>query len=196
MSLQSCNGESSRQLVYFAEGVGDFFLSKAACRDLGIIHAGFPEPGAVRRRPLTDSVRNLGGLTSSTGGFQSVLDASNSGFPGVVSAAVAGPAVPTVSPVLPVPSAVPAPVQPSVSSSSSTQDVGGAQEQVQGKVDARGCPLAACGCLLRVSAPRVPEVLPFKITAETVGKAEEWFREEYAASSFNNCPHQPLPLMS
>ena len=51
-------------------------------------------------------------------------------------------------------------------------------------------------CLLWSSPLKAPVDVPFEITPETVAKAEMWLKEEYASSSFNNCPHQSLPLMS
>ena len=42
------NGESTHQLVYFATGVGQLYLSKAACVDLGIIDKNFPKIGSCK----------------------------------------------------------------------------------------------------------------------------------------------------
>ena len=42
--LRMTGGHMTRQMEYFARGVGDFYLSKAASRDLGIISVGFPAP--------------------------------------------------------------------------------------------------------------------------------------------------------
>ena len=62
--------------------------------------------------------------------------------------------------------------------------------------DSRGRPLAECGCLLRTEPPPVPDHPPFELLESNVKRVEEWFLEHYAASAFNNCPHQTLPLMS
>ena len=70
------------------------------------------------------------------------------------------------------------------------------KQKIRQRLDSRGRELAECGCLRRTKPPRVPSVPPFDMVPENVGKIEQWFREEYASSSFNNCPHQPLPLMS
>jgi hypothetical protein len=39
---------STQQLVYIAEGINTLFLSKTACRDLGIIGENFPQVGSYR----------------------------------------------------------------------------------------------------------------------------------------------------
>ena len=62
--------------------------------------------------------------------------------------------------------------------------------------DELGREKAACGCLKRLPPPPPTAVPPFPITPENVPKIEKWFLETYAASAFNVCPHQPLPLMS
>lgn len=46
MLIKSDKGPATRQLVYFATGVGQFYLSKQACVDLGIIDANFPQVGS------------------------------------------------------------------------------------------------------------------------------------------------------
>ena len=81
MTLTGCGGVTTGQMVYFARGIDDFYLSKEACRDLGIVDLEFPEVrgrgpvGSRRRRsssappPLEPSksspsaLRALGGLT-------------------------------------------------------------------------------------------------------------------------------------
>ena len=66
-------GHTTRQLVYFADNVTDFFISKAACRDLSIIDDNFP--GATRKQPAPPpptkppGFGTLGGSSSSKGGF-------------------------------------------------------------------------------------------------------------------------------
>lgn len=56
--------------------------------------------------------------------------------------------------------------------------------------------LAECGCPKRSPPPDIPEVLPFKATAENTEKMRQWILSRYAASTFNTCPHQPLPAMT
>ena len=62
--------------------------------------------------------------------------------------------------------------------------------------DSRGRELALCGCLKRMEAPDVLEEVPFELTEVNAERAQEWILEYYASSAFNNCPHQPLSLMS
>ena len=42
ITLKSPTGRSTEQLVYFAKGVGEFYLSKSALIDLGVISTSFP----------------------------------------------------------------------------------------------------------------------------------------------------------
>ena len=54
---------------------------------------------------------------------------------------------------------------------------------------------APCGCLLRQSPPERPTELPFAAIEANNEKMKQWLLERYAASTFNKCPHQPLPMM-
>ena len=54
--------------------------------------------------------------------------------------------------------------------------------------------LAPCGCPARVSAPP-PPALPFPATEINRKGLREYLLSYYKASTFNVCPHQPLPLM-
>ena len=65
---------------------------------------------------------------------------------------------------------------------------------LEGRVDARGRPVADCGCLLRQLPPDAPE-LPPDLALHDVSMVEGWLRDFYAASTFNTCEHQPLPMM-
>ena len=64
-------GGQSNQLVYFADNVDDFFLSKAACMDLNIIPQQFPAP--AERSPVLHpptsppGLGNLGGFPPNSG---------------------------------------------------------------------------------------------------------------------------------
>ena len=55
---------------------------------------------------------------------------------------------------------------------------------------------APCGCLVRTPRPPRPDKLPFPATRENVPRMKAWLVEEFAASTFNKCPHQPLPTMT
>lgn len=59
-----------------------------------------------------------------------------------------------------------------------------------------GHEMAECGCPCRSTPPEVPEKLPFDATAENTEKMRKWILARYAASTFNTCPHQPLPAMT
>ena len=53
-----------------------------------------------------------------------------------------------------------------------------------------------CGCPIRELPPEVPDAIPFAPVIENVPKLKEWILERYKSSSFNVCPHQPLPLVT
>ena len=77
-------GATSRQLVYFADTISDFFLSKSALRDLNLIPSNFPgpvrEPPTAPHPPTNPSgLGNQGGSLSSTGVY-SVSSVSPSNF--------------------------------------------------------------------------------------------------------------------
>ena len=54
--------------------------------------------------------------------------------------------------------------------------------------------LAPCGCSARVSAPP-PPALPFQAMDFNREGLKEYLLSYHKASTFNVCPHQPLPLM-
>ena len=53
---------------------------------------------------------------------------------------------------------------------------------------------APCGCPTRITAPQPPK-LPFAATESNREKLKEFLLRYYKSSTFNVCPHQPLPLM-
>jgi hypothetical protein len=55
--------------------------------------------------------------------------------------------------------------------------------------------LTDCDCEKRCLPPGRPTKLPFEATAENVEQMKAWLLERYSASSFNKCPHRPLPSM-
>ena len=59
----------------------------------------------------------------------------------------------------------------------------------------KGVPVKTCGCLLRTTPPPRPAQLPFSPTPENTPKMRNWLVNRFASSSFNKCPHQPLPAM-
>ena len=52
----------------------------------------------------------------------------------------------------------------------------------------------ACSCPQRQTPPR-PSELPFPCTPENNGRMKAWILERYGSSTFNTCPHLPLPCM-
>ena len=51
MTLFIDSGETSEQMVYFANDVGEFYLSKAALMDLKVISRDFPRNSLVTPPP-------------------------------------------------------------------------------------------------------------------------------------------------
>ena len=52
-----------------------------------------------------------------------------------------------------------------------------------------------CECPRRQAPPQRPCVLPFPCTVENNKKMNDWLIDRYASSTFNTCPHRPLPVM-
>ena len=59
-----------------------------------------------------------------------------------------------------------------------------------------GAQLAACGCPTRARPPGRPASLPIKPSPANCDRMKAWLLDRYAASTFNTCPHQPLPAMT
>ena len=55
---------------------------------------------------------------------------------------------------------------------------------------------APCGCPVHSQPQARPQKLPFAPTPENIPKMKQWLLQAFEASSFNKCPHQPLPLMT
>lgn len=53
-----------------------------------------------------------------------------------------------------------------------------------------------CTCPTRQPAPQRPGALPFPCTVENNVKMRDWLIDRYASSTFNTCPHHPLPVMN
>ena len=54
---------------------------------------------------------------------------------------------------------------------------------------------ASCSCPQRDATPPRPTELPFPCTAQNNGRMKAWLLDRYASSTFNTCPHRPLPCM-
>ena len=52
-----------------------------------------------------------------------------------------------------------------------------------------------CPCPERTLPPGRPSHLPFPALPENIPKFEEWLKDRYSSSCFNQCPHQQLPEM-
>lgn len=52
-----------------------------------------------------------------------------------------------------------------------------------------------CDCPKRTPVPAKPHNLPFNCTPANNNKMKEWLLDRYKSSTFNRCPHQPLPTM-
>ena len=55
--------------------------------------------------------------------------------------------------------------------------------------------VAPCGCPSHSKPPDRPTTLPFEPLEENVDKMKAWLLDRFASSTFNVCPHQPLPMM-
>ena len=53
-----------------------------------------------------------------------------------------------------------------------------------------------CTCPKRQQPPPRPTHLPFAPSEENIPLMKQWLLDRYAGSTFNRCPHQPLPMMS
>jgi len=52
-----------------------------------------------------------------------------------------------------------------------------------------------CSCPQRTMTPSRPSVLPFECTPANSAIMKDWLLKRYAGSTFNTCPHRPLPCM-
>lgn len=53
----------------------------------------------------------------------------------------------------------------------------------------------SCGCLPRQPPPERPAKIPFPCNIENIPKMRKWLLDTFASSTFNKCPHQPLPFI-
>ena len=57
-------------------------------------------------------------------------------------------------------------------------------------------PDSGCSCPSRTIVPPRPDSLPFSASPENNVRMKEWLLHTFASSTFNTCPHRPLPCMS
>ena len=53
-----------------------------------------------------------------------------------------------------------------------------------------------CSCPIRTVVPDLPKDLPFECIPENNERMEKWLLQYFASSTFNTCPHCPLPHMT
>ena len=53
-----------------------------------------------------------------------------------------------------------------------------------------------CSCPPRTMVPELPKELPFECKPENNARMKEWLLTHFASSTFNTCPHRPLPHMT
>ena len=146
VTLVAVNGMESHQMVYFANGVSDFYLSKAACRDLGVISPQFPE-------------------SSSPQGALGVQSGASTSVPAPTSCAASSASA--------LAAAMPRPPASAECSTSSSVPASVPNAQVKSvKVDEKGRTLASCGCLERTLPPEVPECPPFPCVPENAARLD------------------------
>ena len=63
------------------------------------------------------------------------------------------------------------------------------------KHESNSSSVTACGCLRREPPPGKPDRLPFPASMENVKAMRDYILERWGASTFNQCPHQALPIM-
>ena len=52
-----------------------------------------------------------------------------------------------------------------------------------------------CSCPKRTPPPGPPVKLPFEATPDNIPKMKEYILNRYASSTFNTCPHHPIPII-
>ena len=53
-----------------------------------------------------------------------------------------------------------------------------------------------CSCPKRTHTLNRPQHLPFEPIPANIPKLKGWLLKEFSSSAFNQCPHQPLPMMT
>ena len=62
-------------------------------------------------------------------------------------------------------------------------------------VGSENADVAPCGCMRRQLPPGKPKQLPFECTFDNAEKMEKYILDRWDSSTFNQCPHQMLPVM-
>ena len=196
--LYNNSGVSTEQLVYFADGVGEFYLSQHALKELKVIPSNFPTIGSCEnaRAVVSSGPATSGRINEVHGEFSPELrqahpavDRENHQSQNTVTPPSrdnsqsfhlgSGPVS-----------------QPTTAASHQSRVSTPLPPPQVSKLDHKGRELAACGCLKRTAPPPVPTTLPFNINPSNVSDVQQWFLDTYASSSFNVCTQQLLPLMT
>ena len=61
--------------------------------------------------------------------------------------------------------------------------------------DAQTADAETCSCPRRGVVPDRPSSLPFEAIPENIPRMKEWLLDTFKGSTFNTCPHQPLPAL-
>ena len=219
------SGRSTRQMVYFSPKATKLYLSLATCTDLGLIGSQFSlgiPPHPVVKQPIQPASQvhdshhqPLPAPTPSPGVIQghpgTGLSAQQQttrppppSSPGIPPHPVVKQPIQPVSQVhdshhQPLPAPTPSPGvtrgHPGTGPSAQQQTtrppppstLGGSPNPHKGR---------PCSCPQRAPPPEMPTSLPFPGTEENRHRLERFLLDHYAASSFNVCEHQPLPMMS
>ena len=166
----SSGATSASHMVYFTSKLDEFFLSRSAIRDLGIIEEDFPRVGVLLDGRLCGASQHRRSSSAPPPLTRSGLQGQGSGILG----------------------------NPDDGDEVFNQEAGSKEQEGADRVptqDAQGRDLAPCECLRRTLPPEAPKVLPFLIKPENVGKIVGWLKDYYGSSTFNVCKHQPLPMM-
>ena len=198
LTISAPTGHISNQLVYFATGVNQFYLSKSAMMDLSIIPHNFPkvkscDANVKQIKSSTEKSNSDENFHEVTDEFTSVLhrantasihhitpnkDNHNSRSQENVTCTDVGPDWEHEQPEgLPQSRSWPLP-----------PDLAAASAKVR-KFDDKGRELAECGCLKRTPPPPPPEQPPCEMSPQNVPCIEKWLLDFYAASAFNTCAH-------
>ena len=195
-------GIETRQMVYFSPIANKLYLSLATCTDLGLIPRDFPQgtptppSGNVTARvPTRETAYHPADPLARPPALhrQEALQ-TRPPAPHQPEALQTRPPAPHQPEALQ--TTPPTPHQPEAPETRPT----GPQPSITRVSQPRGgeptAPQKTCSCPTRAPPPPRPTSLPFPATEANRGKLEQYLHDLYAASVFNVCEHQPLPMMS
>ena len=180
-------------MAFVSPDTEDFFLSKEAMQQLAIIPKDFPNVGAadvVESTTIAVSEESSMELPQPP---QLPTQQPPPPITGVPSSLVNAPPLPPQPPQVnatTTPDAPPAQPQPVIAATTAAVQH---PEEATKATEERTDTSEECHCPERAKPPGRPVRLPFPPKPEFNLKFEKWLKERYAASTFNQCPHQPLP---